>query len=159
MCAARRPSTKPLHPHTHFASNHPLRATTTFKNAALLNGVMSIGQPKTDLTSKNDVQTIPAFGQTFVPPAAPDNKLYSFSFYWNSGAANAGHNVQAVRGALQKSSVCGLLYNMSVLTSSCPPFATHGSISTSSTRPPTWYVKGARREGTLQAEKWGAQTK
>ena len=88
--------------HTHRLQPLPsFTPPTTLKNVALLNGVSSVDQPQTDVTTKIAVASYPAFGQTFVPPAAPNTVLSSFSFYWDLVATNAGHNVQAVRDALQ----------------------------------------------------------
>lgn len=52
----------------------------SYQNVALLNGVPSVNTPET--TEINGIScNIPAYGQTFVPPAAPNNKLGSFSYY------------------------------------------------------------------------------
>lgn len=55
----------------------------------------SINQPTT--TYPNGVSlNFPSWGQTFQPPAAPNNQLDSFSFYYYIVAANAGVDVQSV---------------------------------------------------------------
>ena len=102
MCAARRPSAL-----THTSPPTKPPHTTTLKDVALLNGVSSVGQPYYQELGRFSF-IFSGFGQTFVPPAAPNNLLSSFSFYWSLAPENAGHNVQAVRDALQKSFMYGL---------------------------------------------------